>query len=371
MEPISPLQLEREPTATVSRRIAVVIPCYRVRRHILAVLAGIDASVACIYIVDDCCPEGSGDFVALEYRDPRVRVLRHHVNMGVGAAVMTGYVQAVADGCDIIVKIDGDGQMDGAALPRMVAPIIEGRADYTKGNRFYDLSRISSMPPVRVFGNSVLSIFAKFSTGYWGMFDPTNGYTAISARLVAYLPLNRISRRYFFESDMLFRLNTLRAVVLDVPMDAIYGNETSSLRIAQVFPEFLAKHSRNFAKRIFYNYFLRDMSLASLELLLGAAMLFFGVVFGIDHWLQALRSGKPTALGIIMLAALPVLVGLQLLLAFLAHDIASVPRNAVARDLPPPLRHPASPMPGPADPGRGSVASLSLEKEIDEPYSKQ
>lgn len=323
-------------TATHAHRIAVVIPCYRVVRHILGVINDIGPEVERIYVVDDCCPDGSGSFVESKSRDPRVRVLRNEVNQGVGGAVMHGYREAVAEGIDVIVKMDGDGQMDARMLTRLVRPIIDGRADYTKGNRFYDLARIGRMPPLRLFGNSVLSFMAKFSTGYWGIFDPANGYTAIASRVAAHLPLDKVSRRYFFETDILFRLNTLRAVVMDMPMHAIYGDETSHIRISRILPEFLAKHARNFVKRIFYNYFLRDMSLASLELLLGGGLLIFGVGFGVYNWVLALHEGTPTALGIIMFAALPILVGLQLLLAFLAYDIASVPRKAIAQDLPDP-----------------------------------
>ena len=317
-------------------RVAVVIPSYRVIATIADVIRGIGPEVERIYVVDDGCPDRSGDFVLRDNRDPRVRVLRNPVNQGVGGAVMRGYREAVAEGMDVIVKMDGDGQMDARMLGRLVRPILDGRADYTKGNRFYDLSRIGRMPPLRLFGNSVLSFMAKFSTGYWGMFDPANGYTAISGRVAAHLPMDKISRRYFFETDMLFRLNLLRAAVIDVPMHAIYGAESSHLKIGRIVPEFLAKHARNFVKRIFYNYFLRDLSLASLELVLGGAMLAFGMCFGVYHWTRAVLDGTPTALGIIMFAALPILIGLQLVLAFLAHDIASVPRTAIARDLPEP-----------------------------------
>ena len=244
---------------------------------------------------------------------------------------MTGYRHAIAAGADVIVKLDGDGQMDPALLPSFVAPVLAGEADYTKGNRFYDLRYISRMPRLRLFGNAVLSFMAKFSTGYWDIFDPTNGYTAISRRAAAMLPQDRISERYFFESDMLFRLGTFRAVVRDVPMDAEYGDEVSNLRIGGVLPEFLFKHTGNFLKRIFYNYFLRDVSVASLELLCGLALLLFGVVYGGWHWWQSLSTGQTAATGVIMLAAMPVLIGLQLLLAFLAYDIASVPRHALGR----------------------------------------
>jgi hypothetical protein len=224
--------------------------------------------------------------------------------------------------------------MDPAMLPVLVAPILREQADYTKGNRFYDLAGLRGMPALRLAGNSVLSMMAKLSTGYWGGFDPSNGYTAIHARVAAHLPMAKISRRFFFETDMLFRLNILRAVVVDVPMIARYADESSNLHEGRIMIEFLLKHLRNLLKRIFYNYFLRDMSVASLELLAGLAMLCFGVVFGSAHWYQGWRDHVATPLGIVMLAALPVLMGLQLLLAFLGFDIANVPRRPIHGDLP-------------------------------------
>jgi hypothetical protein len=252
----------------------------------------------------------------------------------VGGAVMHGYRQGIADGCEVLVKMDSDGQMDPRMLLALVRPIIAGRADYTKGNRFYDLRSIHRMPRMRIFGNAVLSFMAKVSTGYWGIFDPTNGYTAIAARVAEHLPMDKISRRYFFETDLLFRLNILGAVVRDIPMDAIYGDETSHLHVRKILPEFLRKHGRNLCKRIFYNYFLRDLNVASLELVAGAGMLGFGISFGFYHWMKALVVATPTPLGIIMFAVMPILAGLQLLLAFLSYDMARVPREAIARDLP-------------------------------------
>lgn len=323
-------------TRAPAYRIGVVIPSYKVTRHILGVIADIGNEVSRIYVVDDKCPDGSGKLVAEECKDLRVRILFNSENRGVGGAVLTGYTQAVADGIDVIVKIDGDGQMDPSLVPRLIAPILKGQADYTKGNRFYDLTRIGEMPAARLFGNAVLSFMAKLSTGYWGVFDPTNGFTAISMRVASHLPMNKISERYFFETDMLFRLSTLRAVVVDIPMHAHYADEKSNLKISNILFEFLGKHIRNFGKRIFYNYFLRDMSVATVELVVGSALLGFGSVFGLYHWLESMADGSQAPLGIIMFAVLPILVGLQLVLAFLAFDIANVPRRPVSEDLPPP-----------------------------------
>ena len=312
-------------------RISVVIPSFRVRAHILGVLSRIGPEVAVIYVVDDCCPEQSGQWVASQCTDPRVRVLYHAENQGVGGAVMTGYRAAIEDGQDIVVKIDGDGQMDPALLPQFVAPLLAGDADYAKGNRFFHLDEIHQMPAIRLFGNAVLSFMSKVSTGYWSLFDPTNGYTAIQTRVASHLPLDRISRRYFFETDMLFRLNTLRAVVVDVPMDAFYGDEESNLKITKVLPEFLSKHIRNTLKRIFYNYYLRDLSLASFELPLSLFLIGFGLIFGAYRWWHVMETGVAATAGTVMLSALPLILGVQFLLAFLGADIANQPQKPVFR----------------------------------------
>lgn len=320
--------------------LAVVIPAYRVREKILPLLARIGSEVAQIFVVDDACPEGSGAEVVSTCRDRRVVVLVHDQNQGVGGAVMTGYRRAIEAGADVVIKLDGDGQMDPALIPQFVAPIVEGRADYTKGNRFYNIEDLRAMPRVRLVGNAVLSFMTKLSSGYWNVFDPTNGFTAISCPVLAHLPFDKIARRYFFESDVLFRLGTLQAVVLDVPMTAIYEDEISNLRIRRVFFQFLRGHANNFFKRIFYSYFLRGFSTASIELIVGVVFLLFGTVFGMWQWIISVDSGRPAATGIVMLAALPIILGVQLLLSFLAFDIAASPNRPITSLLPPKLVHP-------------------------------
>lgn len=325
--------------ATISQALApitlaVVIPCLRVRAHILQVLQALGPEVDAVYVVDDGCPEDSGGLVSERCADPRVRVLRHEGNRGVGAAVITGYRQALADGAQVIVKIDGDGQMDPGLVPLFAGPLLKGQADYAKGNRFHDLAHIRRMPALRIAGNAALSFMAKLSTGYWNLFDVTNGYTAIHAKVLARLPLEKIAQRYFFETDMLFHLNLMRATVVDIPMDAVYGAEQSNLRAGRIWPEFAWRHLRNLGRRLLYNYFLRDMTVASLELLAGALLLAFGVVYGAFHWAQSIATGVANPTGTVMLAALTTLAGLQMLLAFIAYDVANVPRRPVHPDLP-------------------------------------
>jgi glycosyltransferase involved in cell wall biosynthesis len=315
--------------------IAVVIPCYRVSRHILDVIARIGPECAWIYVVDDACPEASGQLVRRECQDPRVQVIEHAQNQGVGGAVLTGYKAALEQGAQVMVKLDGDGQMDPALIPKLIAPILAGEADYTKGNRFYDLEGLRSMPALRLFGNAALSFLSKLSTGYWNLFDPTNGFTAIHANVARALPAHKLARRWFFESDILFRLGVIRAVVQDMPMPATYAGESSSLRIHHVLFVFAWSHLRNTAKRLFYNYFLRDFSVASLELLLGPLLLGFGLYVGVTHWVEGMYTGVLASSGTVMLAALPILTGTQLVLAFLGYDVRNIPTQTVHRKLAP------------------------------------
>jgi dolichol-phosphate mannosyltransferase len=309
--------------------IAVVIPCYRVTSEILGVLARIGPECDRIYVVDDCCPDRSGQVVEDGCKDPRVVVLRHETNRGVGGATITGYRRALADGADIVVKVDGDGQMDPALIPRFLAPIERGDADYTKGNRFYDLGGLRTMPAARLVGNACLSFLSKLSSGYWNLFDPTNGFTAIHSKVLAALPLDKVSQRWFFESDLLFRLGIVRAAVLDIPMPARYGSEKSSLRAGRVVTEFAWKHFRNSIKRLFYSYYLRDFSVASVQLALAPTMILAGSAIGADHWIESGRTGQVASAGTVMLAALPIVIGIQLLLGFLAFDMQSTPTRAV------------------------------------------
>jgi glycosyltransferase involved in cell wall biosynthesis len=312
-------------------RVAVVIPCYKVTAHVMSVIDSIGPEVHRIYAVDDCCPEGSGDLIEREATDPRVTVLRNDVNKGVGGAVITGYKAALADGIDIIVKVDGDGQMDPALLPRFISPLIAGDADYAKGNRFFSATSIQDMPGIRLFGNALLSFMTKLSSGYWSVFDPTNGYTAIHREALAALDLRTLSERYFFETDMLIRLGDLRAVVVDIPMYAVYGDEQSGLRIGGILSEFLRKHLKAIVRRLVYAYFLRDFNIASLNLALGLPLFLFGVVFGMLEWIKSSATGVPSTTGTVMLAALPIIAGLQMLLFFFSYDISAEPKRPVQR----------------------------------------
>ncbi len=320
--------------ASPTPRVAVVIPCFRVTDHLAGVLSEIQAEVQSIYCVIDGCDQGSlGVAQASARDDQRIHVLEHERNQGVGSACITGYLQALADGAEIIVKLDGDGQMCAADIPNVLAPLLHGEADYVKGNRFSNLEHLRSMPTLRLLGNAGLSFFSKLSSGYWNIFDPTNGFTAIHSSVARQIPWERLHRGYFFESDLLFRLYTLRAVVVDQPLPARYAGEQSNLNVLQALTSFPIYHCKNFLKRIFYCYYLRDFNLASLNLLVAVGLLTFGLVFGVTQWVRGIELQQFNSAGTVMLAALPLIMGWQALLAFLSYDMSNIPHKTMQRQV--------------------------------------
>jgi hypothetical protein len=314
------------------KKIAVVIPCFKVSATILNVISELPKIVDYVVVVDDACPEKTGQVVAKAKFTLPVKVITHSKNMGVGGAMISGYLHSLKLGADIIVKMDGDGQMDPKHISRLIEPLLNTIADYTKGNRFYNVNSNTQMPKVRFFGNIFLSFLTKISSGYWKIFDPNNGYTAISRTALANIPLGKISNSYFFESDMLFRLGLIKAVVLDIPMDAKYQDSNSSLKISRVLIEFPLKHIRNIFKRIAYNYYLRDFTIASIELIFGLLLTSFGIIYGGMHFIFSLINQTPTPVSALFLTSLTILVGFQLFLSFINADLLTSPTEPISYD---------------------------------------
>jgi len=307
--------------------ISVVIPCYRETEHILEVIGGIGSEVDQIFVIDDACPDRTGAYVAERCNDPRVQVITQEKNTGVGGATKTGYSTADKAGSDVIVKLDGDGQMDPAMIRPLVEPLFAGRADYVKGNRFHSVDAMTGMPVTRIAGNLTLSLVSKLSSGYWDILDPTNGYTAIHAGVARQIPMDRIANSYFFESDMLFRLGLMRAVVEDVPMQACYRKEESGIQLHKVVPEFSFRHIVNACRRLYFTYFVRDVTIATVQLVLSSLLLTFGITFGFVEWIGSARAGVPATAGTVILAALPIILGTQMLISFFNFDTRNVPRT--------------------------------------------
>ncbi len=308
--------------------IAVVIPAYKVAGHIAKVIETLPEMVDRIIVVDDKCPQQSGKIAEeMSKLNSKIEVIFHDKNAGVGGAVISGYLRAIATNCDIVVKVDGDGQMDPSFIPALVKPLVSNKADYAKGNRFSEPGSLKGMPRIRLFGNSVLSFLLKVCSGYWDIMDPTNGFTAISERAIRKLQFKKISKRYFFESDMLIHLNISNCVVRDIAMPAIYGDEKSSLRISNVLLKFPFLLFKRFFKRILYKYFIYDFNMASIYIVTGMPLFLFGSIYGIYRWIYGVVHQEVNSTGTVMLSILPIILGIQFLLQAIQIDINSIPKK--------------------------------------------
>jgi dolichol-phosphate mannosyltransferase len=315
-------------------KIAVVIPAYRVEQNIQEVLRGIPAYIKHIIVVDDASPDATADLVAVAAkRNKRIVLLRHEKNQGVGGAMVSGFRKALELDAQVIIKLDGDGQMDPVHIPALITPLITGEADYTKGNRFRDFVSLQQMPFIRRIGNLGLSFLTKAATGYWNIFDPTNGYFAIRAEMLAQLPLEKIDKGYFFETSMLSRLYLLGAYVLDITIPARYGNETSNLSIRRTLIEFPIKLTRTILRRIILRYFIFDFSMISIYLLMGIPLLLFGLIFGITKWIQYAQLGVTAPTGTVILPTLSVILAIQILLSAIEIDLNSTPKKKTVQPL--------------------------------------
>lgn len=320
------LRLRKRP----EMHIAAVVPAYDVAAELGEVLRQMPLLFRSILVVDD----GSRDdtaAVAERYAqlDPRITVVRHGSNRGVGAAVITGFARALEVGADIVVKVDGDGQMPLWLVPQLVQPLIDGTADYTKGNRFRDFEAIRTMPLVRRLGNVVLSFLSKAATGYWHCFDPTNGFVAIRADVLSQLPLKKIDEGYFFETSMLSHLYMLGAVVKEVPMPARYAGETSNLSITRVVRQFPAKLIWSLMRRLTLKNFVYDFNLESFHIVTGLPLLLSGLLYGGYHWWWYTSHGLAAPTGTVVLSALLITVGTQLLISAVNLDLQSIPREPI------------------------------------------
>ena len=327
MNPDQPQSIAAEGVLSISgHRIAVVIPSYNVENYIGKVLSGVPDFVEKIIVVDDASTDGTFS-KASSYPDDRVIVLRHERNRGVGGAMLTGYQKAFQLGMDIAVKMDGDDQMRAEHIIYLVRPLLEGRASYARGNRFSDYRTLNRMPPLRRFGNAWLSFLSKFASGYWNIYDVTNGFTAITAESFGRVDPKHIASGYFFETSMLIELNINGAAVSDVDMPSVYGNESSNIVLHHVVAKFPLLLAKGFVRRIYQRYFIRDFSVLSLCLVTGLPLFLFGLFYGLSLWIFPPSRGNPTPAGTVMLAALPIILGFQLILTALILDVVFTPRN--------------------------------------------
>ena len=308
--------------------IAVVIPTYKAGKHLRQVIDGLPSIVDHVIVVDDKCPQNSGNIAReMGVKDDRIVVVSHKINQGVGGAVVSGYKKALELNCDIIIKMDADDQMDPDYIPDLIKPVAEGLAGYAKGNRFVDFAALRAMPKFRLIGNSALSFLVKACSGYWNMMDPTNGYTAISRSTLEKINLDKLSKRYFFETDMLIRLNIQNTVVKDVPIPARYGEEESSLSIRSTMSRFPVLLLKGLTKRFILKYLIYDFNMASVYTLVGMPLLLWGLFYGLYKWIENTLNHVATPTGTIMLSVLPLILGTQFIIAAINIDIDSTPKS--------------------------------------------
>jgi glycosyltransferase involved in cell wall biosynthesis len=307
--------------------IAAVVPAYKEREHIARVITSMPDFVDHIVVVDDCSPDDTAE-VARKTRDPRLTVVRREKNGGVGAAIVTGHRTARELGAHVNVVMAGDGQMDPAYLETLLDPVVRRGYAFAKANRFFSMRSFEGMPRLRVFGSVVLSFATKAASGYWHLFDPQNGYTAIHHEALDRLDLDRLAGGYSFENDLLIQLNVLRVPAIDVPIPAVYGTEVSGIKLHKVVPELLRLLVVGFWKRFFQKYVLWSFSPIALFMFAGLGLLLVSLVTG--SWVVAHTLGPPVATtGSVLLAVTPFLLGVQLVLYALLLDIQESPDEPV------------------------------------------
>jgi glycosyltransferase involved in cell wall biosynthesis len=312
-------------TVYKGKSIAVIVPAYNEEAFIGSVIATIPDFVDAIVVVDDASGDATAQCVR-EAGDHRVLLLVNQANAGVGAAMVRGYRKALELQSDVLVKVDGDGQMPLSHLEALLDPVVEGGYGYAKGNRFLDSAALERMPKGRLLGNMALTFLTKLASGYWHVFDPQNGFTAVSKETLGAIDLSRLHQQYFFENDMLVELNIHRVRVKDVPMPAMYGAEESNIRIFSVLLTFPWLFFRRFLRRVYMKYVLHDFSPIALFLSSGGLLVLWGGGFGIYLWIRGIAAHAQNSTGTVMLAALPLILGFQLVLQGLVLDIQETPR---------------------------------------------
>ncbi|HKO96198.1 MAG TPA: glycosyltransferase family 2 protein [Pyrinomonadaceae bacterium] len=306
-------------------RVSTVVPAHNEALLIGQVVQTTPEFVDHIIVVDDCSQDGTAE-AALACGDARVSVLTTPTNQGVGGATVMGFRKAVELGSEIVVKMDGDGQMPAEYLPALLDAITDHSYDYAKGNRFLAGEALAVMPKHRIFGNVVLTFMTKLASGYWHIFDPQNGYLAIKTEALKVLDLERLHKGYFFENDMLIHLNFFGLRVKDVAIPARYGNEESGINLVHVGATFPLLLLRRFFHRVYQKYILRDFSPIALFLLLGLTLIGWGILFGTYVWIKSAILDHPAATGTIMIVVLPLIIGFQLALQAIVLDIHETPK---------------------------------------------
>jgi glycosyltransferase involved in cell wall biosynthesis len=313
--------------------IAVVIPCYKVEKHIQKVVADIPRYITSIILINDASPDKTGEILdQLAIDNSKITVIHHSKNQGVGGGMVSGFQEAIKQNMDVVIKIDGDGQMDISYFEKMLKAVFEDKYNFVKGNRFFDQKMLQKMPVIRRIGNFGMGFLIKLASGYWNVFDPANGFFCIHTSTLKRIDFERLSKRFFFESSLLIELYYTGAKIKDIAMPAIYAKEKSNLSIWKTLLTFPPKLCKAFLKRIWLRYFIYDFNIGSLYIFFGIPLFLFGLIFGIIKWIHysGLHTATPT--GTIMIAVISLILGFQLTLAAVQYDITACNPFEAGRD---------------------------------------
>lgn len=307
-----------------NKTIAVVIPCYKVENHIQKVIDDIPEFVDYIVAVNDCSPDNTKSVLdKIAKSNSKLVVIQHDKNQGVGGAMTTGFKMCVEKNIDIVLKIDGDGQMDMSFMPQLVDAVIDGKYDFAKGDRVRNRKMLEKMPAIRRFGNLGLTFLVRIASGYWKISDPTNGYLCITLPTLKKLDFSRLSKRFFFEISLISELYYTGARIKDVQMPSIYGDEKSNLSIWKTLVSFPVKLIKTHARRLRTQYFINDFNINSVYLLTGLPMFLFGVIFGLVKWIHYAKIGIAAPTGTIIISLMTIIMGFQLILSFIQNDMSN------------------------------------------------
>lgn len=307
-------------------KIGCVIPCYMGGNVTIEVLEKTLEIADSVVLVDDCCPLNTGKMAEKIFaQNSKLKIICSSKNCGVGMSTKIGFAHLIKEGCDVVIKIDADGQIDPRLSMDLIKPILRGTTDAAKGNRFSSLDHMLSMPIIRIIGNLGLSFLNKISTGYWELFDPTNGFIAFKASSLKRVRYDRTDDRYFFESDLLFQCSLAQITFSQLPMSSIYGDEISTLRPMKEINRFAGKHLINFFKRLVYQYFILDFNSGSLEIIGGLLGLFVTLLFSFKILIFGIFYNRYATPGESSLFAIISIITMQMLIAFLYYDATQQP----------------------------------------------
>jgi glycosyltransferase involved in cell wall biosynthesis len=302
------------------KRVAVVVPAFDEERLVGETIRGIPGFVDRIYVVDDASRDATATG-AEAVGDPRVQLIRHEKNRGVGVAIATGYRRALQDEIDVTCVMAADNQMDPAELQELVEPVVRGEAEYVKANRLFSGEAWKVIPHTRYLGNAVLSLLTKIASGYWHVADSQAGYTALSLGALRRLDLDRLYPRYGFPNDILVHLNVQNARVRDVPSRPIYDvGERSGMKLRSVVPRISWLLFKAFWWRMGQKYVIRDFHPLVFFYVFGVLMLGIGFVLGLVELVLRIAGNQITSPTIVLVAVL-LIAGLQMTLFAMWFDM--------------------------------------------------